>query len=504
MKNDSTKKVRVRTEVQNIPYRDPLQGYLALRHLLGMDQVYIVESLSGPLDDARLAIVGFGPILTIRAKADWVQLEGHDGLMKRLAMRAINAGVLMERSPGQYSLVYRKALWDLLRTAEGLFSISPPDPGKAFNFGFFGYFGYDVAWAIEDLPTMIPDTNSIPDVILNIYQGVVEFDRINEKSRLIVNYSDEWDAPSKDLLKSTLACITLYNDAPTISVTPYSKSVHATVTMDHYLQKVRKVLHHISIGDIYQLQLGHEVEIESQVPPLSVYRRLRTSNPSPYMYLIPFGEFIMIGASPELYIRVEKKLITMRPIAGTAKRGHNPQEDAAIVQALKGDQKERAEHVMLVDLCRNDIGRVCAPGTLKEKDLMVVEQYSHVSHLVSTITGEQDSIVDIYDTIAATFPAGTMTGAPKIRAMEIIERLETSRRGAYAGAVGFIDFSGYANMALCIRSAINIGDRYFIRASAGIVADSIAETEWNETLYKMGALYWAITNEEIIDARIGH
>jgi anthranilate synthase component 1 len=175
-------------------------------------------------------------------------------------------------------------------------------------------------------------------------------------------------------------------------------------------------------------------------------------------------------------------------------------DDLVAVEALRTDPKELAEHRMLVDLCRNDISRICEPGTLREEDMMVVERYSHVNHLVSTVTGVLDRRMDVYDTIRATFPAGTMTGAPKIRAMEIIEDLENTRRGPYAGALGFIDFSGYANLALCIRTAIHRGDRYFIRASAGIVADSVPEREWTETRQKMAALHWAIAGEEFLNA----
>jgi anthranilate synthase component 1 len=215
------------------------------------------------------------------------------------------------------------------------------------------------------------------------------------------------------------------------------------------------------------------------------------------MYFAPFGDVTLIGASPETFIRVEGGTIAMRPIAGTVRRGATADEDAILISALREDEKERAEHIMLVDLCRNDIGRVCVPGTLRVDELMVVEGYSHVSHLVSHVAADVRRGVDVYDAIAATFPAGTMTGAPKVRAMEIIAELEITRRGIYAGAVGVIDFGGYANLALCIRSATHSRGHYRLRASAGVVADSKAENEWRETLKKMGAVYWAVTGEEL-------
>lgn len=194
----------------------------------------------------------------------------------------------------------------------------------------------------------------------------------------------------------------------------------------------------------------------------------------------------------------------MRPIAGTAQRTADQLQNEASISRLKRDEKEIAEHIMLVDLCRNDLGRVCIPRTLEVDELLVVERYSHVYHLVSNVIAKREDDFDIYDVIRATFPAGTMTGAPKIRAMEIIEATETTRRGPYAGAIGMIAFNGDANLALCIRTAVHAGQEYRLRASAGIVADSIPEREWNETLHKMAALYWAITDREIVYEGIGH
>ena len=215
------------------------------------------------------------------------------------------------------------------------------------------------------------------------------------------------------------------------------------------------------------------------------------------MYLARFGAVTVIGASPEVFVRIEGDVVTMRPLAGTVPRSFDPAIDRGRAAALLADPKEVAEHIMLVDLCRNDIGRICRPGSLDVDVLMAPEAYSHVIHMVSNVTGTKDVAHDPYDVIAATFPAGTMTGAPKIRAMEIIEALETARRGLYAGAVGMIDFNGFTNLALCIRSTLHAEGAYRIRASAGVVADSVPEKEWRETLAKMGASYWAITGSEI-------
>jgi len=237
--------------------------------------------------------------------------------------------------------------------------------------------------------------------------------------------------------------------------------------------------------------------VESDADPLDIYRRLRARNPSPYMYVAPFSGFTLVGASPESFIRIENGKISMRPIAGTIRRGKTPEEDDALAKQLLSDEKELAEHVMLVDLCRNDIGRVCEPGSLEADELIILEKYSHVHHLVSNVVGQLRKDQDAFDAIAATFPAGTMTGAPKIRAMEIIEALELTRRGAYAGAVGLIDFGGAVNMALCIRTVTCQGSRFSLRASAGVVADSKPENEWRETLQKLAAPFWAVTGQEI-------
>jgi anthranilate synthase component 1 len=222
---------------------------------------------------------------------------------------------------------------------------------------------------------------------------------------------------------------------------------------------------------------------------------LRNINPSPYMYYAPLHTARIIGASPELFVRLEENSVTMRPIAGTTKRGNDPECDRISIKKLSEDRKERAEHLMLIDLCRNDLGRICAPGTLEVNERMLVESYSHVFHLVSNIEAHVEPSLDIYDVIAATFPAGTMTGAPKIRAMELIETLENRRRGLYGGAIGFISFNGNAVLGLCIRTALWSAGSYALRASAGIVADSSPESEWDETLNKLSATLLAVRGE---------
>ncbi|HEU4327155.1 MAG TPA: anthranilate synthase component I family protein [Roseiflexaceae bacterium] len=485
--------IAVTTEISDLPFCEPLPAFEALRQRFGVEQVFLLESLSGPKDDARASLVGFHPLLRLSVKDLAVELDGIPALVEAARAHGRAAGALRTSADELHS---RRDLWELLRAVQSLFTLDPELPGDTFGFGFFGYLSYDVAWGIEKLPRRIDTALDVPDVALVICQGLITFDLGARRSSLTLNQAASWEELRADEIAATLVAAVPETPAP-VAVPPPG-SVGGTVRREDYLSNARRALYYISIGDIYQVQLGHQIDIQTEAEPLDVYRRLRQRNPSPYMYVAPLGRVTLVGASPELYIRVEHGEITMRPIAGTARRSGNPAEDERAIARLRANEKEIAEHVMLVDLCRNDIGRVCQAGTLATHELLEVEQYSHVFHLVSRITGRQQPEADIYDVIAATFPAGTMTGAPKIRAMEIIEELESTRRGPYAGAVGLIGFGGYTNLALCIRSAIHrASGHYHIRASAGVVADSTPEGEWAETLHKMGALYWAITDEEI-------
>lgn len=276
---------------------------------------------------------------------------------------------------------------------------------------------------------------------------------------------------------------------------PEPVSIEDDITREDYLPRGEQCLEHIRIGDIYQVQLGHSITVRTGATPLAVYERLRERNPSPYMALLPAAGYTIVCASPELFVRVEQGRAVMRPIAGTARRGGD--EDAT-KERLISDPKERAEHIMLVDLCRNDFGRISRPGTLAVETLMTIEEYSHVFHIVSQVACELSEGEDVYGVIRASFPAGTVSGAPKVRAMEIIEDLETSRRGFYAGAFGLVGTDAReALLGLAIRMAVHRDGAYVLRASAGFVADSSPEAEWNETLSKLASTYWAVCGKEI-------
>jgi anthranilate/para-aminobenzoate synthase component I len=491
--------IEVQSQARELPFLAPLPALLQLQQAWGERGVVLLESLFGPARDMQSSLIGFGPVLSLSVRGTTLALQGMEPVVAAVAGR-LRGAQLVADDGAAFRMRSEGALWDVLRTIAGAFACQP-NGGAAFQFGFVGYLGYDVVRSIERLPYRITAGDDQPTLVLTLFQGFVTFDLVHRRTSLLLHGAPGfWNAPSADEIVARLAAAERPDaaaEADPVPAVPVARKVRRTIRRPEYLDNVARALEYIRSGDIYQVQLGHELEIETSAPPIDIYRRLRFRNPSPYMYIMPAGDATLVGASPESFIKIEAGQIAMRPIAGTARRGKTPAEDAALVQKLSTDEKELAEHIMLVDLCRNDIGRVCLPGTLETSDLLVVEQYSHVNHLVSNVTGTLRSGLDAFDAIAATFPAGTMTGAPKIRAMEIIEELETKRRGAYAGAVGVIDFSGYVNMALCIRSTVHRNGCYALRASAGTVADSIAENEWRETLHKMGANYWAVTGEEL-------
>ncbi len=474
------------------PFRMPFDVFNRLSEALGEDHVFIVESLSGPKPDTRSAVVGFAKLLTVEVHRHRVTITGSGAAADR-AREAAGDGMRIAGEVIELSAL--SEVWDLLRRIQGCFAVDGATGPAAFAFGFFGYFGYDTAHYVEELPYVIPPTTDAPDISLSIFQGVVRYDLVARTCEVVSATSPAWEAPA--LIRALIESCSDSTGSEAAPPVPAPGRISDSTTKDAYLRDVETALGYIAIGDIYQVQVGHELTIRTEATPREVYARLRARNPAPYMYLARFGEVSVIGASPEVFVRIEDGLVTMRPLAGTVPRSGDPAVDRERSDALLADPKEVAEHIMLVDLCRNDIGRICEPGTLDVDVLMEPEVYSHVIHMVSNVTGTKRPRHDPYDVIAATFPAGTMTGTPKIRAMEIIEELETARRGIYAGAVGMIDFAGFTNLALCIRSTLHADGAYRIRASAGVVADSVPEKEWRETLAKMAGSYWAITGEEI-------
>jgi anthranilate synthase component 1 len=262
-------------------------------------------------------------------------------------------------------------------------------------------------------------------------------------------------------------------------------------TQEGFEEAVERSKEYIHAGDIMQVVLSQRLSVPFQYPPLDLYRALRTLNPSPYMFYLDLGDFHIVGSSPEILTRLEDGRVTVRPIAGTRPRGQDAEHDKRLEQELLADPKERAEHLMLIDLGRNDVGRVARTGSVQVTEKMVIERYSHVMHIVSNVVGDLQDGLDAIDVLRATFPAGTVSGAPKVRAMEIIDELEPVKRGVYAGAVGYIGWNGNMDTAIAIRTAVLRQGRLYIQAGAGIVADSVARSEWNETMNKARAVFRA-------------
>lgn len=471
---------------------DPLAVYQAATSVLGADKTFILESLSGPSRDRKATIIGIEPLLAVKIYEQHAILEGDEPLINFLRSALAQSGIGVDAA-GCIAIDSNDAVWDLLRALQAPFDVPrQTQPSLAF----FGYLSYDCVRFVEEIPDLTERTNDYPIIALTVFQTLVYF-HANATVDVMVNNSALWT------LRSTDDYVALLADAAGIPANdtpigyPSVTVARDTVQKEQFLGWVDKALEHIRQGDIYQIQLGHEVQVDTPVKPFDVYRALRKNNPSPYMYLAHLGGVDLIGASPELFVRIKDELIEMRPIAGTV--GKTPGiPSSELILSMTRSEKERAEHLMLVDLCRNDIGRVCQPGSLEVDELMLVEEYSHLYHMVSNVRGLLRKGFDAFDVIKASFPAGTMTGAPKIRAMQIIESMENNRRGIYAGAVGLIGFDGSINTALCIRSAVHKDGTYYLRASAGVVADSVADKEWTETFHKMGSVYRAVTGKEML------
>ncbi|TFV66774.1 UNVERIFIED_ORG: anthranilate synthase component I [Bacillus sp. AZ43] len=381
---------------------------------------------------------------------------------------------------------------------------SPRDPElPPLTGGLVGYLGYDVVRRLERLPSTSTDDLGMPELAMMLVTDLAVLDHTDGSVLLIANalaggagYEDavaRLDAMAADLTKAAPPGVAVLDRADAPPVT-------SNMAPGVFEEGVERVREHIRAGDAFQVVLAQRFELATDVDALDLYRVLRVTNPSPYMYLLRFqgreSPFDVVGSSPEALVTVTGSAAVVHPPAGTRPRGATPEEDVRLAESLLADPKERAEHVMLVDLARNDLGRVCVPGTVDVPDFMRVEHYSHVMHLVSTVTGTVAPEHDALDVFDATFPAGTVSGAPKPRAMEIIESLEPTRRALYAGTVGYVDASGDMDMAIAIRTAVLHQGRAYVQAGAGVVADSDAATEEAETRHKARAVLSAIATAE--------
>lgn len=432
---------------------------------------YLLESVVGGERFGRYSFIGLPARTVLRVHGHCVSVE--------------TDGTPVEQCNCQDPLVFIKAFLNRYRAAPlaGL----PRFPG-----GLAGYFGYDTVRYIEKRlsQTTKPDSLGTPDILLMLSDALAVVDNLSGRLTLIV-YADPMETDAYARAQLRLASLAQALKKPAHAPPPVKAKAADAVSEfgeDAFKAAVKRAKHYIYAGDIMQVVLSQRMHSPFQAHPLSLYRALRSLNPSPYMFYFDLGNFQVVGASPEILVRLEGDTVTLRPIAGTRPRGATREEDLRLEAELLADPKERAEHVQLVDLGRNDVGKVARTGTVRLTEHMVVERYSHVMHLVSNVEGKLKPGLTAMDVLRACFPAGTVSGAPKIRAMEIIDELEPVKRGIYAGAVGYLGFNGDMDLAIAIRTAVIKDKTLYVQAGAGIVADSVPEREWAETCNKAQAV----------------
>lgn len=392
---------------------------------------------------------------------------------------------------------------DPLAVLQELMSVYKPVPDDSlprFTGGAVGFLGYDAVAQFDKVPLSDTPGLDFPDMVFLIADTVILFDQVRHTMKLVANafVEDDPEAAYQDalnrldqlteMLQTPLPRRILDAQVPHTDL-PFTSNTRK----DDFKAAVEKSREYIRAGDIIQVVISQRFAVDGQDDPLQVYRALRSVNPSPYMFCLELGEVALAGSSPEVHVRNEDRHIDIRPIAGTRMRGKNEGEDLDLEKDLLADPKERAEHVMLVDLARNDIGRVCESGSVELSEFMIIERYSHVMHIVSNVCGKLCDDKNSYDLMRATFPAGTLSGAPKIRAMEIIAELEPDRRGPYGGAVGYFGFDGNLDCCITIRTCFFAGNKTYVQAGAGLVADSVPETEFEETVNKAKGMMKALS-----------
>jgi anthranilate synthase component 1 len=439
------------------------------------------------------------------------------GSAPRAAWR-LNDGVVEDWTPARGWHGERRPadpLHDLDALVRARTPIDVPELGIFWS-GAVGFFSYDAVRLIERLPNAPARAVQVPDALFVFTDAVVIVDNLRSQARVVVGAEVDDDVSAETLraihdralveVERTMAKLRATVSLPALDLRPDAAPAtgRSTTTREQYIAGVERIREYIAAGDAFQVLLARRIEVPLDFPTDALYRALRALNPSPYMYHLVLDGVELVGSSPELLVRVGGDRVTVRPIAGTRPRGATPEEDAELMAELSADEKERAEHVMLVDLGRNDVGRIAQYGSVAVSDYMTVERYSHVFHLVSQVQGSLRSGLDALDAFRATFPAGTMTGAPKVRAMEIIDELEPERRGAYAGAVGYVATGGARmDLAITIRTCVVAGGVANVQAGAGIVLDSVPELEWAETENKARAMLTAIGRVREAMARAG-
>ncbi|MBS11230.1 MAG: anthranilate synthase component I [Gemmatimonadetes bacterium] len=452
----------------------PLSAYMKVRSTGG--HTFLFESVEGGEKIGRYSFLGVDPFLVFRSRGQGITLT--------------------DLRSGETTSYVANPIDELRRLIDEHRSVHVSGLPR-FTGGAVGHVGYDAIRLVEDIPDTTEDDLDLDDIVLMFFDTLLAFDNIQHVIHLISNVHTGTDdlqagydaAVAKiDALEAALA------EPLTAPVTKGSGEcvIRSNTEREAYLEKVEKCREYIVAGDIFQVVLSQRFETDVTVGSIDIYRMLRMVNPSPYNFHIELGDAQLVGSSPELLVRVEDGVMQVRPIAGTRWRGESEEEDQRLADDLLSDEKERAEHIMLVDLGRNDVGRVSKFDTVRVTEQMIIERYSHVMHIVSNVRGELRDDVDALDALFAGYPAGTVSGAPKIRAMEIIDELEPTRRGPYAGSVGYIDFSGNMDTCIAIRTMILKGGKAYVQAGGGIVYDSKPDYEYRETVNKAKALFRAV------------
>lgn len=498
---------------------DPFYLYLDMVSELGEGRAFLLDAAAETTSKYQMSLVAGAPVLEVQVKDGVTTLFAVRGLADYLVTGLAERGVVAQDDalcPGGVPCVIGSSVatyhsGDPMQILEHLRLLmralyhGGSEDAAPFSAGFLGYIGYDAVHYLEALPKTTTDDRNLADIRLQVHAVVVQLaaDKVNVFDGLAALATVVDEAVLARLQAELRSVQKLAFSSPqpdrverlrAVGVTDIAPATNDTASFDDVSQtkfeeNVRKARAYIEAGDIFQIVLSKRIRVPKQRHPYLVYDELRRVNPSPYMFIGEYPDMRIFGASPEVQFRSVAGVAEMKPIAGTSKgRGKTQEEDDAKRDALSRDEKERAEHVMLVDLCRNDLGRVSEIGSVRVHDLMHVEAYSHLFHLVSEVTGQLRDDVSVFHALLATFPAGTLSGAPKIRAMEIIDELETLRRGPYGGMLGMIDFDANANTAIVIRTIVECQETYFVQVGAGIVADSDPTQEWLECAHKAGAV----------------
>jgi len=455
----------------------PISVYMKLR---GQGSSFLLESVEGGERIARYSFIGIKP------KAQYILRDGQ---------------IEIKDSDGTRTIQYDNDPTYFLQEEMSRFNFKAQPGVPRFIGGLVGYLGYESVRFFEPtLKSKMKRSANVPDGIFLLADTIIAFDHARRSLSLIANVLDS-DVESAERKLDEIETRIHQPLPPAEKRDVQTSRTLSNMTQGKYEDMIRDAKEHIVAGDIFQVVLSQRFSRETNVEPFDVYRAVRRLNPSPYMFFFDFGlvddePLFIVGSSPEMFVRLEGRTASLRPIAGTRPRGADAEADAALAQELLADPKERAEHVMLVDLGRNDLGRVCEYGTVRVSDFFTVEKYSHVMHIVSHVEGKLRSDLTAFDLVRAAFPAGTVSGAPKVRALEIISELEPDARGAYAGAVGYFGFDGNMDTCLALRTMIARGNTFSVQAGAGIVADSDPSTEFQETVNKASAMLKAIEMAE--------